>query len=607
MDRRKFIKKAGLLGGATFLQGPLAQQYFNKGNNTSGDKPNLLFVFADQLRTQSMGYFGGYADDPAPHTPALDQLQSESIDFRNAIANTPLCSPFRASLLTGKHTSSHGQIRNEIRVLPDPDSIGHVLGANGYNRGWIGKWHLYDQQYIPPGEHRMGFDQEWKGFNFNHDYYNGFYYEDQNYRYQVDGYEPIKQTDMAIDYMTRRAGDDDPFALFLSLGPPHRPWGWNNVPDEYADLFRGKEFPDPPNYEDGHGEYWVRSWDHDWWMNYWKPNRMRFRQVYAAMTASVDAQIKRLRQSLEDLGIADNTIVVFTSDHGEMFGSQGRIQKNVIFEEAARIPFLIHWPGKIEPRVVDTALNAPDMAPTVLSLMGLPVPESMEGEDLSHIALNEPGPEKDFAFMQIMGHAFQWRDSHEWRAIRTKQYTYAYRLKNDLEYLFDNIADPYQINNQADNPAWEGIRKELSILMQLQMNQLNDRFLPQSYYRNHWMDGNQVVRTATRDSTTTDIKSEPVAASIRDFSLESNYPNPFNSQTQIQFFIKEKGTYELTVYGRDGKRIKTLLKRSLNPGRYQRAWDGTNELGANVSSGLYIYTLRNQRGKTISRVMTLLK
>jgi arylsulfatase A-like enzyme len=130
-----------------------------------------------------------------------------------------------------------------------------------------------------------------------------------------------------------------------------------------------------------------------------------------------------------------------------MFGSQGRIAKKIFYEEAARVPFLLRWPGEVEPRVLDAPLNTPDIAPTLLSLMGLPVPDSMEGMDLSHLARGQIGPEPEAAFMQGMRHTYQWHDGDEWRAVRTERYTYAKMLADGSEYLFDNYRDPYQQNN----------------------------------------------------------------------------------------------------------------------------------------------------------------
>ena len=474
------------------------------------DRPNLVFVFADQLRLQSCGYAqdryeGTYAGEPHPHTPNIDRLADESVDFRQAVAGSPMCAPYRASLFTGKHSSSTGMVINELRTMPDPDAIGHVLHDHDYHTGYIGKWHLYgkdhseEQQFVPPGPHRLGFDGDWKVHNFNHEYYDGFYFEDTFDRIDVPGYEPHTQTDLAIEYMERRRATEDPFALFLSFGPPHDPWDWDNCPEPFNHLFRDRTFPDPPNYEDGHARYWHPEWDEDWWREEWKPHRAQKRQGYAAQTASLDWEVGRLLYALNQLELADDTIFVFTSDHGEMFGSQGRIAKKIFYEEAVRVPFLLRWPGECPPHVNRSCLNTPDIAPTLLSLMGLPVPASMEGTDLSAQAQGQPGAEaKEAALLQGMGHTFQWHDGDEWRAARDDQYTYAEMLDGPT-YLYDHASDPYQLENLADDPEHRDARERLASWMHEQMEALNDPFKPTTWYRNRWERDRTIIRSATRE------------------------------------------------------------------------------------------------------------
>jgi arylsulfatase A-like enzyme len=484
--------------------------------------PNLVFVLADQLRLQSCGYAqerynGTYAGGPHPHTPNIDRLAAQSVDFRQAVAGSPMCAPYRASLLTGKHSSSTGMVINELRAMPDPDALGHVLGENGYQTGYIGKWHLYgkdhsdEQQFVPPGPHRLGFDQTWKAYNFNHEYYDGFYYEDTFDRIDVDGYEPHTQTDLAIDFLRRVQASEDPFALFLSYGPPHDPWRWDNCPEPFTHLFREKTFPDPPNYEDGHARYWHPEWDEDWWNEAWKPYRLRKRRVYAAQTASLDWEVGRLMHALDRLDLADDTIFVFTSDHGEMFGAQGRIAKKIFYEEAVRVPFLLRWPRACPPHVNQSCLNTPDIAPTLLGLMGLAVPGSMEGADLSKQARGtggdaaggggdtsgKTGP-KEAALLQGMGHTFQWHDGDEWRAARDQRYTYAEMLDGST-YLFDHASDPYQLVNLTDDPDHRGARDRLSMWMRKRMEALNDPFRPTTWYNGRWVRDRTIVRSATRE------------------------------------------------------------------------------------------------------------
>jgi arylsulfatase A-like enzyme len=216
------------------------------------------------------------------------------------------------------------------------------------------------------------------------------------------------------------------------------------------------------------------------------------------MVANLDWNVGRLLTAVSERGLAENTIFVFTSDHGEMFGAQGRRAKNIFYEEAVRVPFLVRWPGRIPAgRTVDACLNTPDVMPTLLSLMGLPVPEGVEGTDLSHCALGRPGPEPEAAFMQGMGATAIWEDGHEWRALRDKRYTYAVYRADGRELLFDNRADPYQTQDLAADPGHAAVRERFRGAIQDRMAALGDRFEACSWYRDHWTADRVIVRTAT--------------------------------------------------------------------------------------------------------------
>jgi arylsulfatase A-like enzyme len=475
-------------------------------SDDSADRPNLVFTFADQLRLQSCGYSDDYAEDPAPYTPNIDRLADESADFRQAVSGSPICAPYRSCLFTGKYASSTGMVINELRTMPDPDAIAHVLEEHGYQTAYFGKWHLYGtensdddvNEFVPPGPDRLGFDGEWRAYNMSHDYYDGYYYEDEPDRTMVDGYLPQTMTDHAVSFMERASDGDRPFALFLSYGPPHDPWTWDNVPETFAHLFRDESFPDPPNFEgEGHARYWHPSMDEGWYESEWKPGRFRRRQVYAAQTASLDFEVGRLLNALDDRGLRDDTAFVFTSDHGEMFGSHGRVAKNVFYEEAIRVPFLLRYPQSVEPSVHETPLNTPDIAPTLLGLLDLPVPDSMEGADLSHVARGEDGPEPEAAFLQGMGHTYQWEDGNEWRAARDGRYTYA-RWIDGEELLFDTAEGPYQRENVIDDSDYCQARERLRKFVDAKLNELDDPFEPTTWYRDRWIEDRVIVRSATR-------------------------------------------------------------------------------------------------------------
>ena len=223
------------------------------------------------------------------------------------------------------------------------------------------------------------------------------------------------------------------------------------------------------------------------------------KRVYYSMVSSIDDYMGELMDKVSELGLDENTIIVFFSDHGEMFGENGRIFKMIFYDSAAKVPFLVRWKGKIQPGLeIDACLNTPDIMPTLLGMMQLPVPETVEGMDLSPLAFGKKCEEPDFAFMQGMGHTFQWKDGHEWRAVRDKRYTYAKYLVDGKELLFDNVNDPKQTKNLVAEPDFAEILVGKRQQMASKMKELNDEFKPCSWYRGHWVDENRCIRAAAK-------------------------------------------------------------------------------------------------------------
>ena len=466
-------------------------------------QPNLVFVFADQLRYQSVGYAG----DTKARTPNLDRLASEGVNFFNAVSSTPVCAAYRASLMTGKYTSTTGMVVNELRMNPNHRCFGHVLTEGGYRTGYIGKWHLWANQaghhddprnhHIPPGPYRLGFDGYWAAFNFHHGYYNAHYHRDspEEIHFGKGVYEPDGQTDLAIEFIRRaKTRGGQPFALFLSYGTPHDPWERDNVPKAYYEMFKDVEFSLPASWSDRPDPYMDRNTDPKKWLSHWKKALPEYQRIYYAMTANLDWNVGRLLSALRESGLADDTIVVFTSDHGEMFGAHGRVFKMTFYEESIRVPFLIRWPGRIRKSVrSDACLATPDIMPTVLSLMGLPIPEDVEGMDLSRLATSGCGPEPDAAFLQGMGHTYLWKDGFEWRGLRDKRYTYAVYRRDRSELLFDNEADPLQITNLASDTAHRAVLKRFRERLKTRMDQLKDTFETCNWYQDHWTKDREII------------------------------------------------------------------------------------------------------------------
>lgn len=466
----------------------------------STDCVNLIYVFADQLRYQSLGYAG---DDRA-RTPNIDRLASHSLDFFNCVSGSPMCAPYRASLFTGKYSSSTGMVINELRINPAQRCFGHVLRDAGYETYYIGKWHLWANQlgnhddpvnsYTPPGPYRLGFDGYWASYGFHHTYWNQYYHENSPERIVMEGYEPDGQTSLAIEKLRTAATAEKPFALFLSLGTPHDPWDRSNVPAEYLARFEDVDFELPRNYKpenDPRADAWARLGKAD------RGDLPDWMRVYYAMTANLDCNIGRLLAAIEQLGLFDNTIIVFTSDHGEMFGAQGRRAKNIFYDEAVRVPFLIRWDGQFGAgQKTDACLNTPDIMPTLLGAMSLPVPAEVEGFDFSPVLQGESIEEPDAAYMQGMGATAIFEDGHEWRALRSKRHTYAVYRVDQSELLFDNVNDPYQMTNLAENAEYADLVSDFRARLAERMAVLNDTFECCTWYEGNWTDDRVILRSA---------------------------------------------------------------------------------------------------------------
>lgn len=502
LTRRKFLKTAGI--GITAV----AASSLGVGAKQKRRKPNIIYVLADQLRYQSCGYAG----DAKAHTPNLNKLAASGVNFRQAVSSMPVCAAYRASLFTGKYTSSTGMVINELRMNTNHTCLAHCLTRAGYDTGYIGKWHLYANQlgnhydprnsFVPRGPDRLGFEGYWAAYNFHHDYYDAYYHTESPEKifYGKGVFEPDAQADLAVDFINRASKAEKPFFLVLSVGTPHDPWKKSNVPGKFYEMFKDAEFPPARSYSDEVDPYGDR------WSNIKKNPQMiaDWMRCYYAMTANLDWNVGRLAEAVERSGIRDNTIIVFTSDHGEMFGAHGRMKKNIFYEEAARVPFLMCWPGRISAGTVsDACLNTVDIMPTLLSLAGVGIPKEVEGMDLSHIAVGKNGPEPEFALLMNTGACAAWENGHEWRALRNKRYTYAvFRGWQEKglprkELLFDNVADPYQMNDLTREPKHAELIADFREKLRKKMATLNDTFPESTWYRDNWIENRIIKRTAT--------------------------------------------------------------------------------------------------------------
>jgi len=422
-------------------------------------RPNLVYVFADQMRGQDINCAG----NEQMITPNMDKMAEQGVRLSNAISTSPICTPARAMMLTGQYPMNN-KVRTNGESLPDDSvTIAKVAKKVGYQTAYFGKWHLSghaghgvtSSQFVPPGPDRQGFDY-WASANILHRYFDSYYYRDEEKPIPIKGWEPDTQTDLAISYMKEHAGDDNPFCLYLSWGPPHDPYV---APQKYLDMYD----PDKIKLRD----------------NVFHADKSVLQAYYAAIT-SIDWNLGRLMEAMDNLGIADDTIFVFTSDHGDQLFSLYLNHKQWPYEESINIPFIIRYPRKIPAdKVNDVLLGTPDIMPTLLSLMDVDIPYSVDGDDLSpFIAGNPTGPERDSILISIISPNGVVQDRtgmRPWRGIRTKRYTFA-RFKYSDWLLLDNQLDPYQRRNLIYNPEYKILRDDLADKLDMWLQKTNDSF-----------------------------------------------------------------------------------------------------------------------------------
>jgi len=470
-------------------------------------RKNLLFVFADQWRRGAMGYA---KSDPVI-TPNMDSFAVSGIYCENAISTFPLCSPHRASLLTGRYPLGTGFFTNcktglSMRLKDDEVCIGEVLKQAGYATGYIGKWHLdepeanYDEApasgaknwdaYTPPGVRRHGFDY-WYSYGAWDEHLHPHYWMDTPKQIKVEQWSPEHETDVALRYLEGR-DKEKPFALFLSWNPPHSPY--DQVPEKYLKLYQDQEIPFKENVDLTNIHYHTYEP-----AGYSREKMMQLTKEYYAAVTGLDDQFGRIISYLKENGLFEDTIVVLTADHGDMMGSHGLMAKHVWYEESIGIPLVIGG-GELEGGVRrSTCIGSQDVMPTLLGLLKLPVPETVEGRDLSIYIRGEKEEEEDSSsflcacpgrdiFLETFRQAGKDPVAFGWRGIRTKRYTYVieagYRPQAEWKrYLYDLEKDPLQLSPLTWDEMPTGCSREETLAKELEqkvvawMQMQNDPFL----------------------------------------------------------------------------------------------------------------------------------
>jgi arylsulfatase A-like enzyme len=405
-------------------------------------RPNILIILPDQMRGSAMGCMG----NPDVQTPHIDRLAREGVLFRRTYANVPVCCPARAILMTGTYPQINGMVANDLRLRESEVTLAEILRDAGYRTGFVGKWHLdggpRDPGFVPPGPRRQGFEF-WAAYECHHQHFLPSYFRDTPEIIRIPRFEPEVSCDFAVEFLKAQP-DGKPFFLAVEMGPPHDPYG---APEEYMKKY------------DPDGLTMRKNWRPDSEVRPGNPagmyvptgGKLEVAAYYAAITA-VDDQVGRLLRTLREIGQDDNTLILFTSDHGDMLGSHGMRRKRKPHEESAGVPGILRWPAKVPAgRVVDTLFSHVDMPPTLLALAGLEVPENMQGADLSVVALGQTTKGPDAVLLQIFVPYHPDQIDAPWRGIVTDRYTYA-RHEDGPWVLFDNRTDPWQMTNLAREP-----------------------------------------------------------------------------------------------------------------------------------------------------------
>lgn len=443
-----------------------------RGARRAGDKPNLLFLWTDQQRADTLAAYGGRY-----RTPALDRLASESVVFDRTYVTQPVCTPSRSTVMTGLWPHQAGTVRNNIPLRADTRTVPELLGDSAYRTAYMGKWHLGDEIFA-----QHGF-QVWKSME---DGYRVHFSpgRDRNARSDYHaflarlGYKPGEDNAFSRSFCTKLpvehskpafladeasrfilANRAEPWMLYVNFLEPHTPYG-----SALDDLHTEEEAALPANYpgipESGEPEWYKRRRAEV----ARKEGKAGFRRIvrnYAGLCSLVDQAVHRILWALEASGGAENTIVVFTSDHGDMMGSHSLMAKQVMYEEAMRVPLLMRAPFRgLRPSRVRGPVSHIDLVPTLLDLLGRrQAAEGLPGKSLLPAAA--AGAHDGYAFLQWTSDA---KDSGAGPNGRTAISPDGYKLvlyAGDRSLLFDRNKDPHEMRNVYGLPEYREVQARL--------------------------------------------------------------------------------------------------------------------------------------------------
>ncbi|BBM72565.1 sulfatase family protein [Rhodothermus marinus] len=422
---------------------------------------NVVLILSDDHRYDFMSFM-----DQAPdflETPGMDRMAREGAHLRNAFVTTSLCSPSRASILTGQYAHRHGVVDNTTPVPPDVRFFPQDLQAAGYRTAFIGKWHMGEADDHP----RPGFDY-WVSFRGQGVYYNPTL-NVNGLRVRREGYITDLLTDYAIEWLRERAADGAPFFLYLSHKAVHAEF---EPAERYAGRYAGVAIPYPPTMANTESNYrnkphWVQAQRKSWhgvdYAYHGQFDFDTFYRRYAETLLALDESISRVLDFLEQSGLAENTLVIYMSDNGFLLGEHGLIDKRNAYEESIRIPMLAWAPGYIAPGAkIDALVRNIDIAPTILELTGVSTTILMDGRSFLGLLTDPQANEEDREFLYEYYWEYAFPHTPTTFALRGDRFKYIfYHGIWDIQELYDLELDPLEQHNLIFVPAYQSLVQQM--------------------------------------------------------------------------------------------------------------------------------------------------
>lgn len=436
-----------------FMAGMFGMLSFS--TSAQAERPNILFIMSDDHAAHAISAYGGKVNQ----TPHLDRLAKEGMRFDHCFATNSICTPSRATIMTGKYSHKNG-VPVFNRFDNTQPNVAKYLQAAGYHTGVIGKWHL--------GSDPTGFDA-WTILPGQGAYFNPGFITAQGRR-QFEGYVTDVVTDLSIEFLKNRPADK-PFFLMCHHKAPHRNW----APDaKHKAQFAGKQIPEPPTlFDDYAGRVDAIRQARQKILEDLTPNDtktappadlkgaelkrwkyQRYMQDYLACVQSVDDNVGRLLEYLDESGLAANTVVIYTSDQGFFLGDHGLYDKRFMYEESIRMPFLVRWPQGIAAGGVQTAMAInPDFAPTFMELAGLETPSDMQGRSLVPLFKGRRPADWRTSWYYRYYHDPGDHNTRAHYGVRTETHKLIYFWKQDQWEMYDLVQDPEELHNLYADPA----------------------------------------------------------------------------------------------------------------------------------------------------------